>query len=361
MKICYLSDAGSVHTKKWCDFFIKQGHKVYLISLRDGNIDGVDTISLGFDDALLQSGSLTSKLKYLTKFFKVRKIIKKINPDIVHAHYATSYGMLTALSGIRPFYLSVWGSDVYDFPSNFITKSMLKYVLSCAKYIFSTSKAMVLQTSKFTNKPMEITPFGVDTNVFHPIEKSNSDDVKIIGCVKSLETYYGIHNLIKAFAEVYKSNKNIRLKIAGKGNQEEKLKSLAKKLGISECIEWLGFVSPAENVVKTFNSFDIAVVPSLAESFGVSAVEAQACGIPVIVSDVGGLPETVVDGKSGIIVPPDDIKSLSEAIKSLLNDDAKRAEMGKYGRELVCSEFDSNEIFKGIEKIYEKNLGRSEK
>lgn len=357
MNICYLADAGSVHTKKFCKYFSEKGHKVSVISLRDGRIDGAEVYSLGFDDSIFASESTFTKLKYLTKFRKVRKTIKKIKPDIVHAHYATSYGMLAALSGVRPYILSVWGSDVYEFPSNLIKTAMLKYSLKCAAGLFSTSCAMLNQTKKFTSKDIFITPFGVNVDVFTPKDIDENDDKKIIGCVKKLEPIYGINYLLEAFARLSGEFDDVELHIAGKGGQEEELKNLADELGISEKVKWLGFVSPESEVVKTFQTFYAAAVPSVAESFGVSAIEAQSCGVPVVASNVGGLPETVIDGKTGFLAESQNSEDLYEKLKEIVKDRDLRNKMGHAGREFVCLEYDLDENFARIEEYY-KNFKR---
>lgn len=360
MKICFLSDAKSVHTIKWCKYFSSKGHDVHVISLRGGEIDSVKVYGLGFEDSIFESGSLASKLKYLTKVPRVRKIIKKINPDIIHAHYATSYGLIASLALLRPFWLSVWGSDVYEFPSGMIKKTMLKFVLARAKYVFSTSKAMAEKTGEFTKKNIEITPFGVDTSIFKPLSIKKDPEKIIIGCLKKLEPHYGIHHLISAFSQILpefeQKDINLELHIAGEGIQKSELIQLVNKLNVEKYVKWLGFVSPQEKVVETFNTFDIAVVPSLAESFGVSAIEAQACGIPVVASKVGGLPETVLNGKTGFLVPPHDPDALAWSIKMLIKDPDLRKKFGTQGREFVCREYDYYDNFQRVEEIYSNVL-----
>lgn len=116
MKICFLSDANSIHTKKLCAFFKDRGHEVYVISLNEGVIPNVKVYSFDVSLDKIRNKNNLKKLEYLTYRKKVKKLIREINPDIVHAHYATSYGFLGALSNFHPYVLSVWGSDVFDFP-----------------------------------------------------------------------------------------------------------------------------------------------------------------------------------------------------------------------------------------------------
>ena len=126
MKVLLLADVNSIHTQRWARSLSDQGIEIGIFSLNRPNSDtvkGLDCLSKpipvflpsGLNDDLSASG-LVQKLKYLTVVPSLRKAIKKFNPDIVHAHYASSYGTLGSLSGFHPRILSLWGSDIFDFP-----------------------------------------------------------------------------------------------------------------------------------------------------------------------------------------------------------------------------------------------------
>lgn len=358
MKICYLADANSVHTKKWCSYFSKKGYEITVISLNYGEIDGVKVIS--FNEKNLNTRNDISKLKYLNNLLKIREIVKKLNPDILHAHYATSYGLIGALINYHPYVISVWGSDVYDFPQkSFLHKKLLQFNLSKADLILSTSKVMSKETSLYTNKDLKITPFGVDLNVFKPIKLEKNDEKIIIGTVKTLNPKYGIDYLIRAFKIVLERNPSvdIELHIAGKGEQENELKELCRSLNIGDKVKFLGYLSQ-NKIVETFNSFDIAVFPSTldSESFGVAAVEAQACMVPVIVSDAGGLPEATKPGYSSLVVKKKNETELADAIEKLIKNKELRIEMGNNGRKYVEENYDIYKNFNYVDELYKELL-----
>ena len=99
-------------------------------------------------------------------------ILKTFKPQLLHANYATSYGLLGAMTGFHPFVLSVWGSDVFTFPKkSFAHKMLFKYNLNKADKILSTSRFMSQEISKYTSKKIEITPFGVDLEKFYPYKE----------------------------------------------------------------------------------------------------------------------------------------------------------------------------------------------
>ncbi|ABK61820.1 glycosyltransferase [Clostridium novyi] len=355
MKICYLADAGSVHTKKWCDFFKKKGHDIHVISLNPGKIDGVTVHSLDIETERVKNGSSFYKVRYVFKIFQIRSILKKIKPDMVHAHYASSYGLIGALLNYHPYVISVWGSDIYEFPlKGKLFEKIIKFNLSRADKILSTSKAMADETKKYIDKKIYITPFGVDRNIFKPIDNKKEDKENIlIGIVKTLDPKYGIEYLIRAFAMIKKEYNNAKLEIAGDGNQREYLENLCCELNIKEDVKFLGRINTSE-VVEAFNRFDIAVFPSINESFGVAAVEAQACGVPVIVSNVGGLPEATSHGYSSIVVEKENPEEIYEALKKLIDDEDLRKQMGKNGVKFVAENFDVIDNFNYVSTIYDK-------
>lgn len=357
MKICFVADAGSSHTKKWCKWFKDRGHKISVISFTHGYIEGVD-IKIINTGANVVGGEL-GKLKYFSAIHKIKQYLYDLKPDIVNVHYATSYGTVVALSGYKNYVLSVWGSDIYEFPQKgAIHKAMLKFSLSKAKYIFSTSKAMAEETHKYTKKKIEITPFGVNMELFNPNKRTRPHYVKednhfIVGTVKSLSPIYGIEYLLKAVAILKTEHPEIpiQLRIAGEGPGENYYKKLAKKLNIDDITIWLGFISQ-EDAAKEWANMDIAVIPSLQESFGVSAVEAQACGTPVIISDVVGLREVTDPMITSFVVKKCDETALVKAMLHLYNHENDRKNMGKSGRRYVENKYELDECFRKVERLF---------
>ena len=362
-KICFIAPANNYHTKKWCNWFVKNGYEVHVISFINDHIDAVKVhyVSTGAD----ATSSDEKKLSYLFHGKDVKKIIQEIKPDIINAHYASSYGAVAALAGLKNYYLSVWGSDIYDFPQkSLLHKELIKFVLKRATYIMSTSKAMADETHKYTSKRIEITPFGVDMTLFNPNKRTRSnDDAFVIGNIKALSSKYGIDYLLRAAKVVVESRPDIPLqvRIAGKGPEEESLKKLAVKLGIADRVTWLGFISQTK-AADEWSNFDIGVVSSSSsESFGVSAVECQASGVPVIITDPLGLQEATDPGKTSVVVPRKNEKAIAKAIIDLYDHPEKRLEMGKAGRKFVEAHYELNACFKKIEGIYKNNLARTVK
>jgi len=363
IRVLYFANCNNYHTRKWAAFFAGRGWDVHVASLEEPNKNSVGEINGVTVHWLFNSGnrlgSDLQKLGYLSTFGEARRLIESLNPDIVHAHYASSYGTVCAATCRRPFYLSVWGSDVYDFPRKGpLQRLLLKNALSKASWVMSTSAAMAEETRKYTDKDIYITPFGVDMALFNPSKRVPHDGL-LVGTVKALEEKYGISALLEACAFVHDRRPDLGLKvrIAGTGAREAELRNQARRLGMDGYLEWLGFI-PQEQAAREWASFDIALVPSKSksESFGVSAVEAQASGTPLVISDVPGLMEACDGGNTALVVSRDDSSALAGAIERLADSPALRKSIAKRGLDYVRSVYEIGDCFETIEKIYAAHL-----
>ena len=355
MKICFVADAGSSHTKKWCRWFINKGHMVSVISLTNGQIEGADikVINTGAN----ARGKEFSKFKYFKSVHIIKSYIEELEPDIISVHYASSYGTIMALSGIKNYILSVWGSDIFDFPKkSLLHKMIIKYSLKKAKYIFSTSNVMADETSKYTNKKIYVTPFGVDMKLFNPSRREERyTDLFVIGNIKSLTEVYGIEYILRAGSIIAENNKEIdfQIRIAGKGELEQYYKELALKLGLKDKVVWLGYISEQE-AAKEWANMDVAVIPSIRESFGVSAIEAEASGTPVIISDAEGLIEVTCPGESSFVTRKCDAEDIAQRIVELYKNRKLLKKMGVSGRLFVEQKYEIDRCFNYIESLFKE-------
>jgi L-malate glycosyltransferase len=371
MKILLLSDSNSIHTIKWVKALSEAGISIGLFSFYPfsspiyNEYKNILLSNINLDPELrMTESSRFSKLVYLKAIKQIKKLIKEFKPDILHAHYASSYGLIGALTSFHPFVTSVWGEDVYDFPNKSILhKSILKYNLKKADAILSTSFVMKNETKKYTNKEITVTPFGIDIDIFKPMNEPGLFDSNtiVIGTIKALEKKYGIEYLIKAFHTVKKRNtdKQLKLLIVGKGSQEHFLKQLVKNLDIENDVTFTGFIDHRD-VPKYHNMLDIFVSVSIddSESFGVAILEAGACGKPVIVSDVGGLPEVVVNGETGFVVESKNSDAIASSICKLIDDPELRVSMGNNGRKRVQELYNWNDSVKIMISVYDSLISK---
>jgi len=352
MKICLLAPANSIHTSKIAYSLKESGNEVLVISFHKPLPKDVD--ALYFPPIISPLG----KLNYLLHIPKIKKIIEQYHPDVLHAHYISSYGLVGGLLNYHPFIVSVWGSDIFDFPKkSFLHKYFVRYALKKADFILSTSNIMAEETKKYTDKEVFVTPFGVECDKFKPMPELMPKDKIIVGTIKALKPKYGIEYLIKAFkilVDKY-SYLPLELHIGGEGYLKEELEKLAKSLNIGDRVKFLGFI-PHDEVPKYCNMFTVSVSVSESESFGVAVLEAESCGIPVVVSNIGGLPEVVKDGETGFIVPPKNPEATANAIEKIVLDEDLRKKLSVNARNFVLDKYNWKENFKLIAEIYKEAI-----
>ena len=188
-----------------------------------------------------------------------------------------------------------------------------------------------------TSRKMVITSAGVDSNLFRPLPKDafylKDGNIRLF-TVARLHKYKGLEYLIKAFARVVQERKGVvKLYILGKGPEEWALKRMAMNLGVDDDVIFISKSIPNTEMPRVYTECDIYVQPSVIEPFGIAVLEAMACGKPVIGTRIGGMLDTIVDGKTGFLVPPADASALSKAILKLVEDRTLLKEMGENARE----------------------------
>lgn len=367
MKIFILSDIHSTHTKRWVSSLSQCGCEIFLFGLLQCDASfyekfpnvTVYNYNFSFHKKSFLSRWIIGKILYFKSLRLIKKKIAEFKPDILHAHYASSYGLLGALTHFHPYIISVWGSDVYSYPkAGWIYRKLLSYSFKKADVILSTSECMARETQLYTPKQILLTPFGVDTEVFKSIGRNDAPPL-VIGTVKTLSKNYGIDLLIKAFAIICQNNpdKELQLQIAGDGPDKQLLEDLCCELNIREKVHFLGFIHNHE-LPQTYQGFDIFVALSHKESFGVVAIEAMACGCPVVVSDAEGFCEVVVDQETGIIVGRNNPEMAAGAIQQLIDKPERRKAMGEAGCEHVKRHYEWNDNVQTMLAIYQKIIDK---
>lgn len=295
--------------------------------------------------------------------------------DVVHVHAGLPPADIAALLYTTkmniPFVLTLHG-DPQDNYGSIIRRACLfpycKYflnrLLSSAKIIISPSRRFIME-SRFLKRyedKVVIIPHGVNIDEFEvsfPREICKQklhllSDEKVILFLGALAPYKGPDILLKAFGIVLKHNSNIKLIFAGDGTLKEELKEIAQKAGIDEHIRFVGFIKEKLKPMY-FNIADIFVLPSTVtlEMFGIVNLEAMACSVPIIASEIGGIPDVIKDEENGLLVPPKDPEALAKAIIKLLNNEELALKLGETGRKMVQQKYKWNIVAQETEKVYE--------
>ena len=302
-------------------------------------------------------------IRYILWLFQVRGLVRKIKPDILHAHYITENSYLGIASGFHPLILSAWGSDILIAPENsLIYRFLTKQALKKADRIICVSPTLKEETIKLGATPnkIEVIPMGIDTKKFKSSLRSDTllRELGVAGSTvvistRSLKPVYDVETLIRAIPLVLQQIPEARFIIAGEGEQRAYLENLAQTLGIAYSIRFVGWIAHHE-LPKYLASADVYVSTSLSDSLGVSTLEARACGLPAVVGDLPATREWIVDGVDGFIVPLRDNQALAERITGLLEDERLRKKFGEAGRAIVIEKAEHEEQMARVERIYEE-------
>ena len=366
LKICFLGTAKSIHTLKWIEYFAEKGHDVFLVSydelLKDYKPKN-KTIRFYFLERRIPVTiwPLNTILNLPFSFLRVKKIINKEKPDIIHAHYVNSYGTLGSLLNFHPFVITAWGSDILITPQKFLPlKWTTKYALSRADLITCDAEHMKKAITRLGVGPqkIKIINFGIDIKKFSPGPNKEKAKRKIsipsnspvVVSLRRLVPISDITTLIKGAYLVKKEFPKTIFVIIGGGPEEEKLKKLARKLKLDKNIKFISWVSN-EDLPKYLRAVDVYVSTSLSDAgIAASTAEAMACGLPVVITDVADNKEWVKDGENGFLFSPKDHKELAKKIIYLLKDENKRIKMGKTARRVIE---EKNNYYKEMEKMEE--------
>jgi glycosyltransferase involved in cell wall biosynthesis len=224
----------------------------------------------------------------------------------------------------------------------------------------SAGEMALMQAEGISADKMTVIYNGVDGEVFLPAKPRrdelcapDKESPLVVGCVAFLSKRKGVHHLIDAFRQVVDRCPHARLQIAGDGEERAALQAQIMALELQRHVELLG---TRQDVPQLMNAFDIVVLPSLWEPFGLAIVEAMACAKPVVATRVGGIPEIVEHGRTGLLVPPATAAPLAEALLSLIENAALRTRLGEAGRQRFVERFDSRTMAANYEALYDSLL-----
>lgn len=260
--------------------------------------------------------------------------------DLVHVHWPVFPGLLGWLASMRrrcPLVVTIHGgeidpNDIYTLEMGTfkrkITRSVAGWVLRRADQVIAVSTYLdsVAKQMGVSEEKIAVINMGVDTTIFKPYAKTaarkhlrlSDKDRKIIVTVAYLMPLKGHSYLIKAMVMIRKAHPSCRLYLVGTGYLETELKRLISQSGLEGHVVFAG-QRPPDEIVWWMSAADIVVVPSIAESFGLTALEAAACGTPTVASDVGGLSDHVIEGENGFLIPPGDPAAIARTVNMLFS------------------------------------------
>jgi len=364
MRICYVADGASIHTQRWVNYFAGKGHEVHLIcwKLMPGHDEKIHIHSL--TKIAPKIWAVSQYLSFLFWIIQVRRLVSKIKPDIVDGHFITVYGFLAACSGFHPLVVSAWGSDMLVQPKrNPLSKFTTKYALKKADIIIclfpiDVAKEQITELGIDSSKIRTLL-LGVDTAEFNPSHRDEKirrtlgmeSSHPIVISTRALAPIYNVETLVKAISLVLAEIPQAKFVIAGTGEQQGYLKELARAQGVSNSTKFIGWV-PRTELPKYLSSADIYVSSSLSDGTSNSLLEAMACELAPIVTDIPANQPWINDGENGFLFPTRDYKTLASKIIYLLNNEEVRENFSRRSREIVQKKAEQQTEMKKLERVY---------
>jgi glycosyltransferase involved in cell wall biosynthesis len=287
-------------------------------------------------------------------YAEVLATLVRRRPRVLHTHlvHADVYGQLAGASVRVPVRLSTKHGFNWFRESRFFALAD-RAVASFAHVHIAISRGLaryLAEMEGFDEHGFEIVHYGLRAR--GGATPYPGSDPRLL-CVGRLIPVKGHLVLFRALAQARARVPGLSLDVAGHGPLEPGLRAYVRELGLSDAVRFLGFVSPVQEAIERAA---ITVVPSLGEGFGMVALEAMERARPVIASDVGGLPEIVLHGETGIVVPAGDAEALAEAIVSLASDLERAAAMGLAGRARALESFRREQCTDRVEALYLRAL-----
>lgn len=337
-----------------------RGHKVYIASA-GGNCQaiarsyGAECVDLGFRTKSELDLRIYAKLKDLKTYMLNEGI------DVIHAQ--------TRVTQVMGFFLSrMTGRPLITTCHGFFKPHLFRRLFPCWGVGTVAISRPVYQhlVSDFHVNPLQIAlvPNGIDCSRFEAVSDEqkiqkrktwNITSTYVIGIVARLSDVKGIDVLLKTMPLVIKQYPDVLLMIVGEGPEKDKLVSLVEGLNLKRHVRFESIVNQTAEILPVF---DVFVMPSRQEGLGLSVMEAQACALPVIASNVGGLVDLIEDGRTGYLVPPGNPKELAKKIIDVLTHIKEAKQAGIAARAVILEKFSMEQMAQATEEVYEEYTRR---
>jgi glycosyltransferase involved in cell wall biosynthesis len=361
VRICFFADLQNPHVPRLAPALAARGHDVHIVCHTPRELPGVsiEKFRVPAPDVFNPRRWRGRWLHYLRGFVD--------RFDVVSIQFLKEWGFTTQLIEQGCVIASPFGSDIIappgeQPPSEEVIASRVSLIRH-ARGVTAwgpTFARMVAEFAGIDPEGIDLAPLGVDLDLFKPADSANKsrEGSHRVGFFKGFREVYGPTYLIRAVPIVLQALPDTRFDFVGDGPQLAECQKLVQELGVGSAVRWSPR-GPHGSVPGLLSQWDLTVIPSVCEAFGVAALEASAMRVPVVASDVGGLRDTVRDGETGLLVPCKSPEGLAEAIIALLRDPSRRQRMGEAGREWVCTHYEWQHTLDQWECAFQRALDRA--
>ena len=306
--------------------------------------------------------SLTSKMVDVAKYEAL---------DLLHVHYAIPHATSAVLardilekeSRSLPVVTTLHGTDITIVGQDASYSPVVNYSINASDGVTAVSNFLRQETYDAFDieVPIKVIPNFIDTEHFRRLEKEHFRSAicepgqKVVVHVSNFRRVKNVSHVVEVFHQILQEGISAKLLLVGDGPDRSNVEQLTRDLGIQGAVRFLGKQDPVQEILSIADMF---LLTSGSESFGLAPLEAMACGVPVVCSDVGGLPELVEGSEAGFLCPLGDIQAFAKACIKILTDDSLHAEMAQHAREYAVRHYDTHAIVAQYEDYYEEIIGR---
>ncbi|MCF6278217.1 MAG: glycosyltransferase family 4 protein, partial [Anaerolineales bacterium] len=358
MKIVYFSMGYSPHDHRFLSALAKTEHKVYFVRLAQSKNESEDRIvPTEIEQVIWEGGQRGFRWRDVPRYVRgLRRVIKRIQPDVLHAGPIQTVGLVAVLTGFRPILMMSWGFDLMeDVYRSLWWEQVTRFVLKHST--FFTSDAQVTRDKAVVygmNSDRAIVfPWGVDLEHFRPsnLKPANPPTLSFF-CNRSWEPRYGVDILAKAFVQAAKSRPDLSLILLAGGSQAGAIRRILISGGVMDRVHLGGFVKQDE-LPRYYNMADVYISPSHVDGSSVSLMEAMACGLPCLVSDIPENKEWVTEGENGWLFSDGNVAALTEVILRVAEKRDTLPEIGANARAVAEARADWSRNFQKLLEAYE--------
>lgn len=366
MRLCFIANP-DILLRRWLRRFVERGYEIHLLA--DHSIEGWQLPGVILHDLTRQVN--VRKVRYLAWAFAVRRLVRLIQPDILHAHQVTSAGWLGAAAGWHPLIVTAWGSDLLVAPRRSRMQRLLaRWVLSRADYITCVSSGLAQQARLLGADPgrLEVVPFGVDTEVFRPAQPDSAFRARlglgegpVVLSLRAIRPVYNPLDVARAIPRVLEQVPTAQFVIRTYSYDPvllEQFCAIVGEGGASHAVHYVGDLPDDETIADLYRLADVAVSVPYSDGTPPSVLEAMACGAVPVLSDIPSLHEWVVHEREGLFVPVGDVAAIAAAVVRLLNNHEERRRMQTAGIAMVRQRADSSGWMR-YEEIYQRLIAQA--
>jgi glycosyltransferase involved in cell wall biosynthesis len=331
MRIAYIGNPTGVHIQRWMSEFESRGHVCRLYAPAGPDVKTTRAEPIGVHGR-------TGLSAIVTRVLDLRARLRRFRPDVLHAHYALDYGTWAALSGFRPLIVTCMGSDLLVAPGQ-SRKSRWKVALALRSASLVTVNAGHLGSAaiRLGASPKRVVRVvqGVFPDIYAPVNRPESPAEPVLLSTRQLYPIYRIDDLIRAGARLAERGHRFRLHLAGRGSEEPRLRALVQRLGLDDRVDFLGHLDGEPALAAAYQRADLYVSVAETDGASVALIEAMACGLPAVATDIPANREWLTPGSGNLLVRVGDVAQIADGLERLLRDPHLRARAGERNRRLV--------------------------